>query len=702
MPIKNEKVDILTNAERIWKTADILRGAGVKNSEFPNYMMFIFALRMVESRIIRLKNEVAEQHQGESPEKIQQYIEEEFELNEKYGSNNKIIKDSWSLETIVAAGISSFESQLQEYLMAFDPETRYLLGIENVDGKTYLNLSGFNEKLIGKKILFGYYSAWAAIDLVPYNNSDITTLEEHIKRKWADISADTAGEHYTPEDISHLNAEIIANYFKDEEKERIVNLYDMTCGGGNMLFGVEDHLKSLNPKLIIETYGQELNDELFALAKIESRFRSESMIKQANTLYEDKMTGDRGSIEMQGIVANPPYGVDWKEIKDDVESIESVNSQGESWYNAYPSVGDGQLLFVQHALYKLAADGKAVIVLNGSPLFSGDAGSGESEIRKHVMENDYLEALIQLPTNEFFNTGITTYLWVINKQKPEERKDKIALIDASKMFIKLKKNKGTKNCEINLENRVEIVNMLNNFVDTDNCKIMDKSSFYYNKQKITLTHSDESGKSFVPMNKDKVVKSIKIENIAKVDLFDESKHKETVVLSELVDSGDLKALAKERNEKFNGEEGTILVKCDNDESYYFDTKSESLIKTLSNGVEESLGCGTMKLKASYKKATKTKEEHIAYHLELAPKTETDYETIPFSFKEKTNSKNIQDFLDKWVEKAYTLEERTVGVEVNFNKIFYKPEVLRPLDEIKNELLASHDKLSQLMGDVFND
>ena len=694
---ENESNSLQQVGEKIWSTADTLRSVGIKGSEFPLFMMPVFALRMVESRIIRTINEIKANNTDKTPEELREIIIEEFDFNEKYGSNSKIIENDVSLETIVKGSDDVFLSEFEDYLSAYDLETRMLLGTisendETYDGNNYLNLLNINKKLRAKKIFKSFYTKWAEIDLSVYTNSEITTIEEYIKRKWADISADTAGEHYTPDDIIKLNAAIISNYFKDDGA-RLLNIYDMTCGGGNMLFGVEDELKRTNPNLEIITYGQEINDELFALAKIESRFRSDSTIVNGNTLTEDKTRGDNGSIKMDGSIANPPYGVDWKDHKETIENDQT------GMYVNLPSTSDGQLLFVQHQIFKMSDIGKAVIVLNGSPLFSGDAGSGESEIRKWVLDNDYVEAFVQLPTNEFFNTGITTYLWVLNKNKPESRKNKIMLIDASQMSTKLKKNMATKNCEIDAANRAKIIDMMNDYVETDICKIMDKVDFYYNKQKVTLTHADVNGKSYVPMKNDKVVKSLKIEDIDKFIIEDDEVNK--FIHADGVE--DLKTFAKEASECFKTlEDGSFSVVKD-DVEYGYDVEQESLFrKDLKTQKAEWLGCGEIKIKASYKAPTKTREESYSFFVELSPKTETDYEIIPFSFDVKENEKNIQEFMDKWVDKSYTLEDCRVGVEINFNKIFYKPEVLRPLDVIKKELLDSHNKLSKLMAEVFND
>lgn len=699
-----EKKEILSYAGDIWSTADILRGVSIKDSHWPEYMMPLFALLMIESRIVRKIKEY-EKKFGSRDEAIQEYtydVDDKIKSNQNiYGMNKLLIENGITLAK-VCENDTGFDKALQEYLNAYDPETKDLLGITPRDGDNKLDINKYIKILDDKNAKFQYLKAWSKIDLTDFNNSEITTLEEHIKRKWADISAETAGQQYTPDDIIALISEISVRYYEDHsESTKNINIYDMTCGGGNMLFGIEDNINNMliyknvpeGDMPCMMTHGQEYESSLYALAKIEGRFRDDSKIEYGNTLINDQFPNTKMNI----IAANPPYGVDWKHEEG------AIRNDKTGRFHYFPTVSDGQMLFLQHAIAKLTDVPNQLslgcIVLNGSPLFSGDAGSGESEIRKWILDNDYLEALIQLPTNEFFNTGITTYIWVLNKNKKPENKNKIKLIDSSEMFTKLKKSKGKKSKELNESARKQIVEWLISNVQNEKVKVFDRSYFYYNKQKITLNNVDIKGKSFIPVKNNKVVKSVKIEDVDKFILNDD-KANSFVSVGEI---DDFKSLAKSANNYFKTlVEGSFSFIKDRFE-YGYDTEKESLFeKDLGSKHVEYLGCGEIKIKASYKAPTKTRKETYSVFAELSPKKETDYEIVPFSFNEEENKKNIQDFMDKWVEKEYTLGDRTVGAEVNFNKIFYKPEELRPLEEIKNDLLASHDKLSQLMSEVFDD
>lgn len=470
--------DILSYESDIWSCADLLISSGIKQSKFPDYMMPFFALIMLEGR---MKNEMADIEKSEGLTR-ENNLEEFIEVFREHecGYNDFIVRQGKTLSDI-CNNDKTFEQDFRNYLAGFDGTLKELLGIERgTDDSKYLNLDGMVAELRKKGILMQYITKWAQIDLSPYNNSDITTLEEHIKRKWADISAETAGEQYTPEDIISLIAEIVAAKI-DISTDDFVHIYDPTCGGANLLFGVVDRLREEAGYKYIAAKGCDWNDALYALAKIESLFRENTEIKYGNTLTSLPFKGK----EFDVVVANPPYGIPWKGYEKEIRDDQTGQ------FAFLPTVSDGQLLFLQHNAWHLHEDkGLVVEVNNGSSLFSGDAGSGESNIRKYLFDNDWVEAIIQMPSDEFFNTGIVTYLWILNKNKPAERKDKLILINASDLWQPLKKNKGSKRKEMNAEHRAAIILALVEFKDCDIAKVYDKWHFYFNRQKIQLTDPD--------------------------------------------------------------------------------------------------------------------------------------------------------------------------------------------------------------------
>ena len=584
-------------------------------------MMPFFALVMIESRLVRMFDELKAEIGAEALADIPQEDLIELIQNKGQGYNKFIFEKNQTLKDI-CQNDKSFNIDFEAYLRGFDGETRDLLGVDATEGEKFLDIKGVIAKLNAKKVLLGYTQEWSSIDLKPFNNSEITTLEEHIKRRWADISAETAGEQYTPDDVIGLIAEIIASNIEDSD--RLLKIYDCTCGGGNLLFGVEDRINAKVQRLT-QTFGQDWNDALYALAKIESRFRLDSKILHGNTLTDDKF--DDGAFDV--VIANPPYGVSWKGYE---KAIKDDKTQR---FKYLPSISDGQLLFMQHLISKLSDRGMGVVVHNGSTLFSGDAGSAESNIRKWMLDIDIVEAVIQLPTDEFFNTGIYTYLWVLNKRKSGDRQDKVMLINASEKFKPLKKNKGSKRKEIDEVSRLEIVETLARFVDNDYARVFEKEFFYFNKQGIILTN---------------------------------------------IDSLDYK-------------EQPLMVTTDK-AVYSFDSDRETIIKQ-SGAKREELGCGKFVVKAAFKKASKTQAERIEITVELTPDYQKDYEIIPFHRDEVANREAIAAFMAKYITKPFEYLEKVVGVEINFNKVFYKPEKLRSVEEILEEIVMLDEELKEL-------
>lgn len=668
--IQNPVQDIMHYESDIWAVADLLLAASIKQSDFPAYMMPFFALVMVEGRMIntvkRVENEYDITAEGDAEAFKTLYDAEEC------GYNNYIVMQGKTLRSI-CMNDNTFEQDFAEYLKAFDDVLKQLLGIERekTDQK-FLNMDGIVAELRKKGILLEVASAWAQIDLAPYDNSAITTLEEHIKRRWADISASTAGEQYTPEDIIELIARIVA-LKADKPKSGMLHVYDPTCGGANLLFGVSDRLQKEGYKYI-KTYGSELNDALFALAAIESRFRSMSTIKCGNTLTMVPFADMENQFDV--IVANPPYGTKWKGYEKEVKADKLGQFPA-----GLPSISDGQFLFMQHILWQLADDGIAVEVHNGSTLFSSDAGSGESNIRKYIFDHDWVEAIIQMPQQEFFNTGIYTYLWIMNKNKPVERRGKVALIDGSSLWQPLKKSKGDKRREMGDEHLCKIVEALARFEPSDICKIYDREHFYYNKQSLTLTEVSDAG-HYVEETVCEEGKPFVIKKPVALTVGD-TRYDDLQELS----SDELKAIAKRvTEEKLNL---SVSVETEKDGTYAFCPDQCTILHTREDGSVRDLGCGMFAFKAS------TGKKNSVHKISIAPYTTGDYEIIPHHMDETANKREIDAFMQKYVFKPYTLGGNTVGVEINFNKEFYVPEKMEKAEDILKEIEELNVELKEV-------
>ena len=667
--------DILSYESDIWSCADLLISSGIKQSKFPDYMMPFFALVMLEGRMRNEMRKVTEEEGLTPAENIDAFVE--AFRDRECGYNDYIVRQGKTLSDI-CNNDKTFEQDFADYLAGFDAQLKELLGIERgTDDNKYLNLNGMIAELRKKGIMMQYITKWAQIDLSPYNNSEITTLEEHIKRKWADISAETAGEQYTPEDIISLIAEIVAAKI-DKPTNQFIHLYDPTCGGANLLFGVADRLHDVAGYQYIETNGCDWNDALYALAKIESLFRENSEIKYGNTLTSLPFNGKSFDV----VVANPPYGIPWKGYEKEIRDDQTDQ------FAFLPSVSDGQLLFLQHNAWHLHDDhGIVVEVNNGSSLFSGDAGSGESNIRKKLFDNDWVEAIVQMPSDEFFNTGIVTYLWILNKNKPEARKDKVILINASDLWQPLKKNKGSKRKEMNAEHRCQIVEALVNFKDCTIAKVFDKWHFYFNKQQIQLTEVDKNGlyvsESFgcpgeVYKIKDEDIISVFSDGSCTWPLDKDQKRVDylaSMLKTHCIESSSVVTTAHQ--------------------IYWIDRPNGTILRTtIETGEREQLGNGVMSVQY-----TRTRGGDPKCTVKFSDATSKDTEVIPYNPDPVQNDQAIADFLARYISKPYRLLDNTVGVEVNFNKEFYVPETVESVDTILAEIASIESNLANLENEL---
>ena len=350
-----------------------------------------------------------------------------------------------------------------------------------------------------KSRLYLVVSKFAEVDLHPDTvpNAEMGDLFEELIRKFAEASNEEAGEHYTPRDAIRLMVDLL---FAGEnhsllEPGVVRSIYDPTAGTGGMLSVAEERLLERNKHARLALYGQEINDQSYAICKSDmlAKGQDASNIQLGDTLIDDKFAGRTFDFCM----SNPPYGVDWKAAQDSVKA-EAAAVPGGRFGHGLPPVSDGQMLFLTHLANKLRpaheGGGRAGIVLNGSPLFNGAAGSGPSEIRRWLLESDLVDAIIALPTNMFFNTGIATYIWILDNTKPGERKGKVQLVDATGFWTKLRKNLGAKNREINTEDRDLIVALYDDFAEAEHSKIFDTSAFGYWTITVERPLLDESGK----------------------------------------------------------------------------------------------------------------------------------------------------------------------------------------------------------------
>lgn len=460
----------------IWQIAELLRG-GWKQYEYQDVVLPLVVLKRLDAALSDTKTTVLEQYnryQGKvdidpilkSASKVGFYNTSEFDFV-------KLLEDPKHIAQNLRQYISKFSENIALIFAKFDFEKQ----LSRLEGGNllYLVLKEFNK-----------------VDLHPrsVSNHEMGSIFEELLRKFSEQSNETAGEHYTPREVIQTMVEILFEPDKKllDKKHVIKTVYDSACGTGGMLTTSKEHiLKTINKDADIYLYGQELNPVTYAICKSDMLIKGDDpdRIKggdkdhsKASTLSNDEFD----SQEFDYCLTNPPFGVDWKKDKEEVEA-EAQRGFAGRFGAGLPRISDGQLLFLQHLISKMRhpaeGGGRLAIVFNGSPLFTGDAGSGESEIRRWILEHDWLETIVALPDQLFYNTGIGTYIWFLSNRKEAKRKNKVQLIDARGFFEKMRKSLGNKRNLISDANRATILELYSSFKESELCKIFSTTDFAY-------------------------------------------------------------------------------------------------------------------------------------------------------------------------------------------------------------------------------
>ena len=382
----------------------------------------------------------------------------------------------------------NIEENFYNYINGYSDEVKDI--IKNFD------LNKQIEKMSGNGILYQvidtFNSEKANLHPSYVSNIEMGYIFEEIIRRFNELSNEDAGQHYTPREVIELMVNLI---FEDEEdladSSKIKTVYDGACGTGGMLTASMEYAKKLNSSSRMLCYGQELNAQTYAICKADMLIKGEDSnnIRHGNTLSGDLFPGET----FDYIIMNPPFGIEWKNEKAAV--LKEVEKGSDGRFPAgTPAISDSQLLFLQNAVSKMKPEGsKIAIVHNGSALFKGDAGSGESEIRRYVIENDLLDCIIQLPNDMFYNTGIATYIWILSNKKPGHRVGKVQLINASEFYNKMRKNLGSKRNELSKEHIDNITKIYGDFVENEYSKIFENEYFGYRKVTVLQPELNEDG-----------------------------------------------------------------------------------------------------------------------------------------------------------------------------------------------------------------
>jgi type I restriction enzyme M protein len=443
-------------ANFIWQVADLLRG-DYKQADYGKVILPFTLLRRLDCVLESTKDDVLAEHAKRKDEGVN--LDTFLKRKSKQTFYNTspftvpgLLADPGNILKNLTAYVSEFSADARDVFERF----KFTAQIADLDDKNLLYL------IVQK---------FATVDLHPDEvpNETMGLLFEELIRKFAELSNETAGEHFTPREVVKLIVQCL--FAGDDEaltKPGVVrSLYDPTAGTGGILSAGQLEAQNINKSAKIVLFGQELNPESYAICKADMLVKGQDPknIVYGNTLSEDGFANEKFDYQ----AANPPFGVDWKKVKDAVEAEHKKKGFGGRFGPGLPRISDGSMLFLMHLISKMRpaseGGGRVGLVLNGSPLFTGDAGSGESEIRRWILESDMLDAIIALPNDLFYNTGIATYIWLLDNNKPAHRQDKVQLIDATRMYAKMKKSLGNKRVYLTEEQIAEIVQVYSSNAD---------------------------------------------------------------------------------------------------------------------------------------------------------------------------------------------------------------------------------------------
>ena len=421
-------------ASDIWSVADLLRG-DYKRHEYGQVILPFTLLRRLDAVMAPTREAVRARNAGLELQNKQRLLE----IAAKLPFYNTSKQDF----TSIAADAPNAAKNLRDYINGFSPNVRQILARFDLDNEI--------TRLASAKILYRVVGRFAEMrDLDKLSNHDMGYVFEHLIRKFAEDSNETAGEHFTPREVIKLMVNLLIAPDADTVagEGQVINILDPACGTGGMLTAAEEHIKSINPKAEVYLFGQEVNPESWAVCESDMLMRNQrGRIYFGNSFSDDGHPGKK----FDYMLSNPPFGVEWKKVKDEVEAEAELGFAGRFGAGT-PRINDGSFLFLQHMIWKMEpAEGKGArlaIVFNGSPLFTGGAESGESKIRQWILENDWLEGIVALPDQLFYNTGISTYFWILSNRKAKELRGKVILLDARDQWEKMRKSLGDKRKEI--------------------------------------------------------------------------------------------------------------------------------------------------------------------------------------------------------------------------------------------------------------
>lgn len=636
------------HAQFIWSAADILRNT-YKQHQYGEIILPFTVLARLDAVLAPTKQAVLE-----AAEAYDQDAEPPLGLlRNKAGHQYSFFNRSRHTLHTLRGDTYNLEENLRAYVQGFSENVRDIFEQYKFED-TILDLARHD-------LLFDLLKHFAQADLHPerVSNEKMGHIFEELIRRFAEASNETAGEHFTPREVIELMVTLLV---ADEENLHtpgvVRDVYDPTAGTGGMLSVAEEKIRKLNPHAEVNLLGQEINPESYAICKADMVTKGQGIdnIALGNTLTDPAFPHRTFHYGL----SNPPFGVDWKQNKRIVETEHQVQGYAGRFGPGLPRVSDGSLLFLMHLIHKLRepgaeannVGGRGAIVLNGSPLFTGGAGSGESNIRKWVLENDYLEAIVGLPTDMFYNTGISTYVWLLNKEKPEHRRGKVQLIDATEMFTKMRKSVGSKRKMLSEEDTRRVAQLYSEFTESKHSKIFKNEDFFY--RTITVERPLRLNYAFTA---ERVERALSSKAVAKLD--------------EPVREALQKLL-----EEASQESSTVSLSRD-----AFQKELKSRLDAA------SVKLTPVQLKAVVQELSENDDDgELVTKRGGSPEPNTalrDTENVPWDVDiHEYLEREVKPFVpDAWIDESKT----KVGVEIPFTRHFYEYVPPRPLEEIDRDL-----------------
>ncbi len=643
----------------IWSTADLLRG-DYKQSDYGKVILPFTLLRRLECVLKPTRQDVIDEYNARKDLGIP--LEQILVRKSNHSFYNT---SSYTLSKLMADP-NNIRDNAESYINSFSPNAREIFEKYEFDKQL--------DKLNENNLLYLIVEKFSSFDLTPENvsNHDMGLLFEELIRKFAEQSNETAGEHFTPRDIVRLTTSLLFS-LDDEvltQKGIVRSLYDPTAGTGGFLSSGTEYVHELNPDATLVTFGQELNPESYAICKADMMIKGQDVtnIKYGNTLSDDQL----GANKFDYMLSNPPFGVEWKKVQKQVTDEHTIQGYNGRFGAGLPRVSDGSLLFLLHLVSKMRpvneGGSRIGIILNGSPLFTGGAGSGESEIRRYILENDLLEAIVAMPTDMFFNTGISTYIWVLSNHKQEKRKNKVQLINTSNMGESMRKSLGSKRKYLTEQQINEVVKLYGDMSSKKVSKIFDTTDFGYRRitveRPLQLSYFPQDESKLEALQSDKAWE--KLEESVQNDLLE--------VLSNL-------------DEKISSKDSFDNQVQSNSKSKLTASNLKLLQKHLSEHDDEA-------------ELVKDAKGKLVANADLR-----DYENIPLN-------EDINEYFERevkphiplaWIDKKKKDDKDgkvgIVGYEIPFNRHFYEYIPPRDLEEIDSELETLNKEIMELLSEV---